>query len=407
MRVVVTSEARFERTPDGAVWTAGGPAHQFWTRYLSAFDAVTVLARVRDTPAAPATADRVDGPEVDVWPVPYYVGPRQYLRQWIAVGRAVRGAAARATGDAVIVRAPSPLGHLLATARDRHGLPYALEVVGDPYDVLASGVVSHPLRPLLRHLGGGALRRRCRGAVAVAYVTEAALQYRYPAGPGAATAVYSSLELAPDAIVAGPRMPAPGRPPSRLLSVGSLEQLYKGVDTLLHGLARSGDRAGAPLHLTHLGDGRYRPHLERLAAQLGVGSRVTFAGAVPAGAVRQHLDAADLFVLPSRTEGLPRALVEAMARALPAVATRVGGTPELLAAEYLVAPDDPTALADAIARLLDDPARMAAASAANLARARRYAAEFLTPRRDAFYRALRETTGELMGTARRSPAGVR
>lgn len=75
------------------------------------------------------------------------------------------------------------------------------------------------------------------------------------------------------------------------------------------------------------------------AGRLGVADRVTFVGTVPAGAaVRAHLDAADLVVVPSRTEGLPRALIEAMARGLPAVGTTVGGIPELLADVDLVPP---------------------------------------------------------------------
>ncbi|GAB3976194.1 glycosyltransferase family 4 protein [Plantactinospora veratri] len=81
----------------------------------------------------------------------------------------------------------------------------------------------------------------------------------------------------------------------------------------------------------HLGDGRYRPRLERLATDLGVRRQVHFTGTISAATeVRRQLDAADLFVMPSRTEGLPKALIEAMARGLPAVATSVGGIPELL-----------------------------------------------------------------------------
>ena len=97
MRVVVSAEVRYDRTPDGRVWTNTGLAESFWHRYLSAFDRVRVVARVREVTRVPGTAMPVDGEAVEVWPVPYYVGPWEYGRRWWQVRRAVREAAT-ATG---------------------------------------------------------------------------------------------------------------------------------------------------------------------------------------------------------------------------------------------------------------------------------------------------------------------
>jgi glycosyltransferase involved in cell wall biosynthesis len=388
MRVVVTTEARLIRTPDGAMWTYAGPSYRFWTRYLSVFDGVRVVARVKPAAEAGGGAMRVDGPDVAVWPVPYYVGPAQYARRWSAVRRAVRAVAG--DDDAVILRLPSPMSGFVAAGRRRRGSPYAVEAVGDPADMLAPGVIRHPLRPLLRARSTAVMRRLCREAAAVAYVTESTLQRGYPRRPGTPTAIYSSVDLDDDAYVARHRG-AVADPATRLVSIGSLEQLYKGIDTLLRALSRLADQRD--VRLVHIGDGRYRPELQRLAAGLGVADRVTFVGTVPAGApLRRLLDEADLFVLPSRTEGVPRALVEAMARGLPAIGTSVGGIPELLPVEFLVPPNDPAVLARRIRDLIADTGRMAAASAANLARARDFRAACLAERRDVFYRAVRDAT---------------
>jgi glycosyltransferase involved in cell wall biosynthesis len=125
--------------------------------------------------------------------------------------------------------------------------------------------------------------------------------------------------------------------------------------------------------LTLVGEGCHRPSYEAFATKLGIAKAVTFTGVVPFGdGIQRVLAEADLFVLPSLTEGLPRALLEAMARALPCIASDVGGIPELLPPECLVPPRDSRALADSIASLLSDPVRMTAASACNLALARRY-----------------------------------
>jgi glycosyltransferase involved in cell wall biosynthesis len=104
------------------------------------------------------------------------------------------------------------------------------------------------------------------------------------------------------------------------------------------------------------GDGMYLNELKALAAELGVAERITFLGEVRD--VPAVLARAGLFVLPSRAEGMPLTLLEAMARGLPVVATRVGGVPEVVAegeTGWLVPPADPEALAAAIERLATDP----------------------------------------------------
>ncbi|WP_089155635.1 glycosyltransferase [Micromonospora sp. NBS 11-29] len=389
MRVVVTSETRFVRSPDGAVWTKDGPAARFFARYLAVFDQVRVVARVAEVASRPPHAGRVDGDGIEVWPVPHYQGPGQYLLRRQAVKRSVEAAAD--DRDSVILRVPSIIGAPLASLRGRRGRPYALEVVGDPHDVFAPGVVRHPLRPLLRARETERLRRLCRQATAVAYVTESHLQRRYPVGPDGYSTSYSSIDLPTSAFTDGPRRTWTANGPFTLVSLGSLEQLYKGVDTLLHAVARL--RGTLPVRLVHVGDGRFRPYLVELAGRLGVTDLVTFAGSVPPGdAVRRQLDRADLFVMPSRTEGLPKALIEAMARGLPAIGTTVGGIPELLSAEDLIPADDPAVLARAIHAMLTDPDRMARAAARNHARASAYAEDVLRERRTGFYRSVRDSS---------------
>lgn len=383
--IAVSTEARLLRTPDGAVWTVSGPAHSFWTRYLSAFERVRVIARTCAVPQPPPGAARVDGVGVEVWPLPYYVGPVRYLLRRRALRRSLSDAVRDVEG--VLLRVPSPLANLLVPVLRRQRRGYALEVVGDPQDVFAA-VVRHPGRLLMRRWAVRALREECRWAVGVAYVTETHLQRRYPPGPNTAATWYSSADLPATAFVDQARTPPPPSAPVTLISVGSLEQPYKGIDVLLLAMCRL-NGSGVAVRLVHVGDGRYRPRLERLAAQHNLTDQVTFTGALPGAAVFEQLDRADLFVLPSRTEGLPRAMIEAMARGLPVIGTSVGGIPELIGPDCLVPPGDPAALAEAIGTLLTDPQRMADVASRNLARSRDYRVEALAPRRAAFYRMFR------------------
>jgi glycosyltransferase involved in cell wall biosynthesis len=102
--------------------------------------------------------------------------------------------------------------------------------------------------------------------------------------------------------------------------------------------------------------------------------------------VRRELDQADLFVLPSRSEGLPRAMLEAMARALPCIGSTVGGIPELLEEKDMVPPGNVGQLAAKIREVITDSKRMELMSARNLALAREYRSEILRMKRQRFYR---------------------
>ena len=114
----------------------------------------------------------------------------------------------------------------------------------------------------------------------------------------------------------------------------------------------------------------YFAELEALIRDLNLSDRFHFAGGV--SDLRLHLAVAEIFVLPSRSEGFSNAIIEAMAASLPVVATHVGGNAEAVQAGVtglIVPPDDPTALAAAIATLLADPAQALSMGAAGKARA--------------------------------------
>jgi len=136
-----------------------------------------------------------------------------------------------------------------------------------------------------------------------------------------------------------------------VLCVANLRS-YKGLDHLLNAAALLRDR-GLPCTLVLVGDGDERGALSHRAVRLGIDVR--FLGARTD--IERLLARADVFVLPSLTEGMSNAVMEAMAAGRPVVATAVGGTPELLAngRGVLVPPADPTALADALERVLRDP----------------------------------------------------
>ena len=142
---------------------------------------------------------------------------------------------------------------------------------------------------------------------------------------------------------------------TRLL--GAVANLYpaKGLDTLVAAAGIVYDLY-PDVHFIIAGEGPERKKIEREIRSRNLDEIVRLIGKISDPG--QFLPAFDIFVLSSRKEGLPFALLDAAAAGLPIVATRVGGIPEVLRDEtdaLLVAPDDPSGLAKAILQLLDDP----------------------------------------------------
>jgi glycosyltransferase involved in cell wall biosynthesis len=175
---------------------------------------------------------------------------------------------------------------------------------------------------------------------------------------GAAAVLETTVSLVSEADVhalsAGTRNPDVGHP-VELLSVGRLDP-EKAPDMLLKALAQLEKRTPGRYRLTIVGDGQLENQLRAEADRFG--DAVRFRGHVPNGPELFKLyRASDIFVHVARTEGLPQVLTEAQAAGLPIVATDVGGVRAGLGGggeALLVPPNDPEALAAAIARLASD-----------------------------------------------------
>ncbi|MEO5824204.1 MAG: glycosyltransferase [Vicinamibacteraceae bacterium] len=201
--------------------------------------------------------------------------------------------------------------------------------------------------------------------------------------------------------------PVPERPAIRRIVMVANLRAEKGHDTLLGAAPRI--LASYPdASFTFVGEGPRREALATLTRALGIGERVNFLGECRdvAPVLAEH----DLFVLPSRSEAFPNALIEAMATALPVVATNVGGIPEVLRPGVngrLVPPDDSAALADTVLALMADPAGAAALGRAARADVERhYTLDRMVERFEQLYLAEIETHVWNRGNRRHSRAAA-
>ena len=406
MQLCLTLEHRFLQTPDQKVWTITQCPYDFYREYLEVFDSVRVISRAFPVARVEPNFLPVEGPGVEFYTMPGYKGPFEFLSNFVKVRERAKGAVS--PESAVLFRLPSQVANSVEYWMSRRRLPYAVEVVADPYDVLGPAANRHVVAPIARLYFTRKLQQQCRRAVAVSYVTKSYLQKRYPpaadhsaaeviAGAGLHgvkqyAAAASDVNLSPECFASQAR--AALRDPSflRFVFVGTLESLYKGPDVLLEAVGICKNQ-GIPVKVRFMGIGQQMPALRQRCSRLGIDNEVEFLGSVTAGEpVRRELDQADLFVLPSRAEGVPRAMLEAMARGLPCIGSSIGGIPELLHKEDLVPADDPAALAKVMATVFADQSRLARMSARNLHKAAAYSTALLSRQRQKFYRAVKELT---------------
>ncbi|MDT0604078.1 glycosyltransferase [Thalassotalea castellviae] len=383
MNVIVNCEFRFYQTPDGKVWTPSSFEYDFWMRYAAVFEQVTVVARIKPVSTVSPDWLQANGKQVNFHALPHYIGLKALI---IALPRLIKSLLAVIKLDGLLLfRVPSQTA-TIATYLLKKNQPYAVEVIGDPYDVFSTGVGGKLAAPWLKMFSKRTLQKQCQHALGASYVTECYLQQRYPPGINTITSFYSSIMLDESQIVDTPRKYQ--QVARKLVFVGSLEQMYKALDILLQAFSLL-VKADDTYRLTIIGAGQHLAELKALAQHLTINANVDFVGEIKSNEVINHLRQADLFVLPSRTEGLPRAIIEAMAQGLPCVGTSVGGIPELIPDELCVPADDATALFSVLNKLCNNLDELTKQSMINLEKSKQYGNQFLSAKRQQFYQDLK------------------
>lgn len=384
MNLYFFTEARFDRV-NGSIWTTPGFSMILWQRYIEKFEHVFVVARVNE--ANVHSKDNISellSDRVTVIDLPYYIGMMGYLKKKKAIKKVISSLAHH--GDAFLCRVPGNIGAIAAKVLNKKNIPYSLEVVGEPWESMSKEAYGSVWSPLLQRISRRQLRHIVKKASAALYVTEYTLQKKYPVSGGVFTTGASNVVLKDDCYSLQPRQICVNMKdrPAKLLSVGTLAQLYKAPDVVIKAIALLKHK-GYNVKLTWYGDGQYCEPMKKMALELGVYDCVIFAGAVSQSIIRKEFENTDLFVHASRAEGLPRAVIEAMAFGLPCIGSSVAGIPELLDREAIVRPNDAKGLADKIVYFLDDSDYMQQQAERNWKEAKKYHNDILSARRKMFF----------------------
>ncbi|WP_163655530.1 glycosyltransferase [Listeria sp. PSOL-1] len=351
MKWLFAHDNRFFHNENGEVFAEVAFQYESFKRYLEHADELTILARLEKvSPDMPTDKWNISsGPKVNFVGVADPYGVRCFTpfpKSYQEIKREV------AKTDAVIARLPSEIGYMAVDAAKALGKPYAIEVVGDAYEAMNTyGNLKGTLyAPIAKHK----MKKRVQDAPHVLYITDQALQKIYPTRGKAISCSNVELPLR-ESTCEKQRINKIENPsgPIKIGMNGSLSSAYKGFDVAMKALAIAKPEL-PPFQLMIVGKGP-SAEWQALASQLGIEKEVCFVGSMPNKEIYQWLDSIDLFLMPSRTEGQGRALIEALSCGCPALGSNVGGIPELLEEKQLHEPDDSTTLAKKIIEVVTEP----------------------------------------------------
>ncbi len=355
-------------------------------RYVDAFSNITVLARnleVADTPdISLASGERVSFIFLEsISTFNSFFGLRQQHEKTIE--KIIE------KHDGVIVRLPSELGLLTVNVANRMNKKCLTEVVGCAWDAMWNygGFKSKVYAPFLFLK----MKNSVRNSHYTIYVTKHFLQERYPSSKKARTMGVSDVNLEnSDENILLKRVQKIEEMDEKIVfgTIASLSVQYKGIDIALNMLSEISKKyTHFEYHI--LGEGDPEKY-KTVADDLGIADKVFFDGTLPGGeAVLDWLDHIDIYLQSSITEGLSRALIEAMSRACPAVGSSVGGTAELLGDDMMFHHRDTQRFYEITEALMHDKKWMIKVASDHFNRAKKYQKNRLDKKRNTFLTAFR------------------
>lgn len=355
------------RKVDGKLYSTGGLNNAVLGRYTKYCDNLVVIARIMNEESVNDRWSLITDPKVTI------KGNTSF--RYRELEDEVKSC------DKMIVRLPSFLGIQALDINANYNKPYFIEMVGCAWDALWNhGFKGKIIAPFMMLKNKQLIKR----ADYVLYVTKEFLQYRYPSyGKTLGCSDVEIIEI--DDCIEAKRIEKIKKKESilKIGTVAAIDVPYKGQEYVIRALGELKKRGCLRYEYYLVGNGKSK-RLEEIARDCNVTEAVHFLGGMPHEKVFEWLDSIDLYIQPSKQEGLPRALVEAMSRGLPVIGSITGGIPELVSENYLFHKGDYKTIARILESISeDDLVRM---SKESFMRASFYRKDKLDKERDSFYK---------------------
>ncbi|MBK6264535.1 glycosyltransferase family 4 protein [Marivirga sp. S37H4] len=379
---------RYYVNNNSEVYSSGPMAAEAWKRYLEVADNLVVIGTLieeSDTEQI-KNLSRSDLPAVEFKSFEYISNLKSFVKNIFFINKRLEQELVKSS--AIAARVPGELPYNSIQIAKKNKIPYWVEVVGCPWDAYWNhgsiiGKIIAPFAFLRQKLA-------VRNADYVIYVTEKFLQKRYPTKGKSIHATNAIIPVMDDnALVMKQKLLSNLDNQSTFIIglIGSFNVRYKGHVEIIKALSKV-KKDLPPFEIRMVGPGNSDWVIE-LAREYNLSEQVKIIGKLKSGEeILDFLDQLHLYVHPSRQEGLPRSVIEAMSRACPVLGATTGGIPELLPEKALHQTGDYNTLAHQLKCFLNTPELLRSESKSNFKKAQDYQYYKLNDRRKAFFQSI-------------------
>lgn len=323
---------------EGTWYFRGSFSVKTWERYLNIADTIFFICREdKKIYNKEEATEKFQKVPLDRIKVSFVTNPRSslltYINPFIVKKNTELIEKKIQDSDGVIIRTlSSASASRVISIIKKYKKKYMYECVGNGWDALWNyGIKGKILAPKAYF----SEKKLASAANCVLYVTENYLQSWYPSSAPQIGISDVDVPVATDEVLTS-RLKKIDSKASKLVlgTTGSVEVAYKGQEYVIRAIGKLVREKSYNIEYQLVGGGKNN-RLKQIAVEEGVDDKIVFLGALSHEAVLNWLDKIDIYIQPSMLEGMPRALIEAMSRALPCFGSNVGGIPELLDAESM------------------------------------------------------------------------
>lgn len=344
---------------------------EFFRRYLSIFDELNIIGRVKKQKSLSNDFIVNEGVNFNT------ISNLKELKQKETRKRILEDIK---KSDYLVIRLPSILGFYAVKWAERYNKPYLIEVVGCPWDALANkGYMQIPIALIITLL----MKRTVLKAKNVVYVTEKFLQRRYPTRGKQIACSNVTLRNVDeeDLLNRLDRIKNHNGEKIILGTCATIDVIYKGQEDVIKAISKL-KQEGFDIEYQLVGGGS-KTYLESVATKYGVLDQIKFIGTLKHDDVFNWLEQIDIYVHPSKQEGLSRAIIEAMSKGCPIFAANAGGIHEQIDRDFIFEKGNVQAICEIYKKFT--PEIMELQSKKNHENSKKYLKHILYDRRKKFF----------------------
>lgn len=365
MNILFIHSHKFRKI-NSKIYSLGGLSENVLKRYIDQNDRITVIARIINEVKSKSNYSEITDSRIKILDINNI--KKEGLKYNIK------------NADLIIVRLPCIIGNISLHIAKKYNKKCIVEVVGCAWDSYWNhGILGKLLAPIIYYI----MKKQIKEAENVLYVSEKFLQSRYPTDGNQIACSDVCLKEVNDNVINSRITSKKQKDKIKITTIGAANVRYKGQQYVIKAISKL-KKEGYKLEYQIIGSGD-SSYLKQVAIKNNVEKEVKFIGSVPHDEIFEYLDDTDIYIQPSNLEGLCRALIEAMSRGCPCIASNVGGNPELINSKYIFKKKNVKDLIEKIKLILENDENIKE-SKYNFENARKYSDNKLNIIRNDFYK---------------------